>query len=57
MSANSKIVLFRAMQLSIVVALFLAILIIILYEGEMRKDGYYIPILLSALWASFQFKY
>jgi hypothetical protein len=57
MGANSKVLLFRAMQLSIIVALFLAILIVFLYEGEMRKDGYYIPILLSAVWASFQFKY
>lgn len=57
MGANAKLLIFRSMQFAILVSLFLALLLIFIYEGEMRKDGYFVPILLSALWASFQFKY
>jgi hypothetical protein len=51
-----KIVLFRAMQICIALAFSLALFIVLAFEGEMRKDGYYLPTLGAALWASFAFQ-
>jgi len=54
--AQTKIVLFRAMQVFIAMSFLLATIIVFSFEGEMRKDGYYLPTLGAALWASFAFQ-
>ena len=53
---DTRIVLFRAMQVFIAVSFLFATIIVICFKGEMRKDGYYLPTLGAALWASFAFQ-
>jgi hypothetical protein len=53
---NSKVALFRVMQICIAIAFFLALIIVLTFKGEMRRDGYYLPTLGAALWASFAFQ-
>jgi hypothetical protein len=53
---EAKIILFRTMQFFIAMSFILATIIVFSFKGEMRKDGYYLPTLGAALWASFAFQ-